>query len=74
MTKLPQLTGAEVVRRLKRLGFEEDHCKGGHVILRNAVTAAMTNVPCHGSKAVRKGTLHVILKQAGIPLKQFLGA
>jgi predicted RNA binding protein YcfA (HicA-like mRNA interferase family) len=74
MAKLPQLTGAEVVRRLKRLGFEEDHCKGGHVILRNAATAVMTAVPCHGSKAIKKGTLHGLLKQAGISSEQFLGA
>jgi predicted RNA binding protein YcfA (HicA-like mRNA interferase family) len=74
MAKLPQLTGAEVVRRLKRLGFEEDHCKGGHVVLRHAISAAMATVPCHGSKAVKKGTLHGILKQASVPLDEFLDA
>jgi predicted RNA binding protein YcfA (HicA-like mRNA interferase family) len=73
MAKLPQLTGAEVVRRLKRLGLEEDHRKGGHVILRNSASA-MTSVPCHGSKTVKKGTLHGILKQVSIPLEDFLEA
>ena len=72
MAKLPQLTGAEVVRRLKRLGFAEDHTKGSHVVLRNS-SGAMAVVPCHGSKTVKKGTLHGILKQAGVPHEEFLG-
>jgi predicted RNA binding protein YcfA (HicA-like mRNA interferase family) len=59
---------------LKRLGFEEDHCKGGHVILRHAVSSAMTIVPCHGSKTVKTGTLHGILKQASVSLEEFLDA
>ena len=72
MPKLPQLTGGEVVRRLKRLGFYEDHRKGSHVVLRHSATSAVTEVPCHGSKTVKKGTLHAILKQAGVTVEQFL--
>jgi predicted RNA binding protein YcfA (HicA-like mRNA interferase family) len=74
MARLPQLTGAEVVRRLKRLGFDEDHCRGSHVVLRHPVTTATTSVPCHGSKTIKKGTLHRILKQAGVTQEQFLDA
>jgi len=74
MAKLPQLSGAEVVRRLKRLGFEEDHCKGSHVVLRHPVTGATTDVPCHGSTPVKKGTLHGILKQASVTIEQFVNA
>ncbi len=73
MAKLPQLSGAEVIRRLKRLGFEEDHCRGSHVFLRGP-TRNMVTVPRHGSKAVKNGTLHAILKQAGVGLDEFLGA
>jgi predicted RNA binding protein YcfA (HicA-like mRNA interferase family) len=75
MPKLPQLTGAEVVRRLKRLGFAEDHCKGGHVVLRHSVSGLTTVVPYHGGgKTVKAGTLHGILKQLGVDLKEFLDA
>lgn len=70
MPKLPQLTGAEIVRRLKRIGFQEDHCKGGHVVLRHPITALYAEVPCHGSKTVKKGTLHAILKHAGVTVEQ----
>jgi predicted RNA binding protein YcfA (HicA-like mRNA interferase family) len=74
MPKLPQLPGAEVVRRLKRLGLEEDHRRGGHVVLRNPISGVTTTVPCHGGKAVKTGTLHGILKQADITLEAFLDA
>ena len=74
MPKLPQLSGAEVVRRLKRLGFESDHTEGGHVVLRHPTTSARAVVPCHGSKPVKKGTLHAILKSAGVALEDFLEA
>lgn len=74
MAKLPQLSGAEVVRRLKRLGFVEDHRTGSHVVLRHATNSLSTVVPCHGSKAVKKGTLYGILKRAGVDLEKFLDA
>jgi predicted RNA binding protein YcfA (HicA-like mRNA interferase family) len=74
MAKLPQLTGAEVVRKLKRLGFVEDHTRGSHVVLRHPVTAAMAVVPCHGSKTVKKGTLHGILKSAGVSIEEYINA
>lgn len=72
MAKLPQLTGAEVVRRLKRLGFEEDHYKGGHAVMRHPISKKRTDVPCHGSKTVKKGTLSAILKQAGISVEDLI--
>ena len=74
MAKLPQLTGGEVVRRLKRLGFVEDHCKGSHVVLRHSVSNAMAVVPCHGSKTVKTNTLRSILKSTGVTAEQFKDA
>jgi len=74
MAKLPQLSGAEVVRKLKRLGFAEDHTKGSHVVLRHEEKGTMAVVPCHGSKSVKKGTLHGILKSAEITVEDFLNA
>jgi len=74
MAKLPRLTGAEVVRRLKRLGFEEDHCKGSHVVLRHSVSARLVVVPCHAGKTLKTGTFHGILKQADVNVEQILDA
>src|ERR1700733_9730829 len=74
MPKLPQFTGAEVIRRLKRLGFAEDGSEGGHIALRHPETRATTSVPCHGSRPVKKGTLSHILKQCGVGIQQFIDA
>jgi len=74
MAKLPQLTGAEVVRRLKRLGMEEDHCRGSHVYMRNPATEKVAAVPQHGSKTVKKGTLSAILRQLDVSYNAFCEA
>ncbi len=71
MPKLPQLPGAEVVRRLKRLGMEHEYNRGGHVVMRNPTTGNRSDVPQHGSKAVKKGTLRAILKQLDVSLESF---
>ena len=42
MAKLPQLTGREVVRRLKRLGFDEARQRGSHVVMKHEGTGATT--------------------------------
>lgn len=74
MAKLPQLSGAEVVRRLKRLGMQEDHCRGSHLVMLNPATNQMASVPQHGSKTVKKGTLDGILKQLSISKDDFAEA
>ena len=74
MAKLPQLTGAEVVRRLKRLGMEEDHCRGSHLYMRNPSTGNISAVPQHGSTTIKKGTLGAILKQLDISTGDFARA
>jgi mRNA interferase HicA len=42
--------------------------KGSHHIFVNKLTGKRTTVPLHG-KDLKKGTLHGILKQAGVDLK-----
>jgi predicted RNA binding protein YcfA (HicA-like mRNA interferase family) len=74
MGKLPQVSGDEAVRRLKRLGMVEDHSKGGHVILRNPATGKLCDVPLHGSKDLKKGTLNAILKQLSVDRDDFANA
>ncbi len=74
MAKLPVLPGAEVVRRLKRLGMEQDHCRGGHVVMRNPRTGRMSDVPQHGGRDVKKGTLSAILKQLDVSVDEFVNA
>lgn len=70
MPKLPILSGAEVVRALVRLGFEQTRQRGSHVVMRKGSVG--TVVPLH--KEVKTGTLAGILRQAQISQDEFLGA
>ncbi len=70
MPKLPILSGAEVVRALVRLGFEQTRQRGSHVVMRKGSVG--TVVPLH--REVKTGTLAGILRQAQISQDEFLGA
>jgi predicted RNA binding protein YcfA (HicA-like mRNA interferase family) len=62
----------DVVRRLRRLGFEFDrHAKGSHEIWRRSSDGRKTTVPRHPGD-IPEGTLRAILRQAGIDADDFL--
>jgi len=58
-------TPKEIVDLLLKNGFELLRTKGSHQIFLNRQTGLRTVVPMH-NKDLKKGTLHAILKQAGI--------
>ena len=67
--KLPRdLSGADIVKALQRLGFRVERQKGCHIQLSKA-TVHVT-VPAH--KPVKTGTLNSILKQAGIDADELI--
>ena len=69
--KLPRdLSGREIVRALKRLGFVEERQEGSHIRLAKAVLRV--TVPNHSSIAPK--TLQNILKQARITIEQLRDA
>ena len=69
MPKLPVLSGAEIVRALEKLGFEQVRQRGSHVVLRRGGSG--TVVPLH--RPVKIGTLAGILRQAGVSQDEFIG-
>jgi predicted RNA binding protein YcfA (HicA-like mRNA interferase family) len=70
MPKLPVLSGADVVRALERLGFEQVRQRGSHVVMRRGGIG--TVVPLH--RELKTGTLAGILRQAQVGQDEFLGA
>ena len=67
--KLPRdLSGAEVVKSLQRLGFTIARQKGSHVQM--VKENKRITVPMH--RSVTLGTLQSILRQAGVGLEKFL--
>lgn len=61
------MTWAELVRRLKKHGFEELRSgKGSHRQFWNPSTKRVLTIAMHTKKEVGKGLLNRILKDAGI--------
>ncbi len=65
--RLPVVSGLETIKALIRFGFEIKRRSGSHVILEKGVI--VLSVPLH--KTLKKGTLHAILKQAGLSVDEF---
>lgn len=65
---MKSFTPKEIVAILIAHGFELIRSKGSHQIFLNKITGKRTVVPMH-AKDLKKGTLHGILKQAGIDPK-----
>ena len=67
MTKLPQVSGARLVRTLARAGFREVHRKGSHVMLvHTSDPTRIAVVPVHKARMLPPGTLRAILKGARV--------
>ncbi|MEW6110912.1 MAG: type II toxin-antitoxin system HicA family toxin [Thermodesulfobacteriota bacterium] len=70
MTKLPHLSGREVVRALRKLGYEKDHQRGSHIVLRqSSYPHRRIVVPDHDELA--KGTLRAIIREIGLTVDEF---
>ena len=65
MPKLPNLTSKKLVSLLKKNGFQLDRTTGSHFIFYHHKTKKRVTLPFH-AKDLPKGTLHSILKQAGL--------
>jgi len=67
--KLPRdLSGGDVVKALRRLGFEFSRQTGSHSILRKGSRTVV--VPQH--KPVKPGTLKGVIEQAGITTQDLI--
>ena len=67
---LPHVSGADAVRALQKLGFVVIRQKGSHVILPRGTSGCV--VPQH--RELKTGTLSGVLKQAGVPVDEFIKA
>jgi len=70
VSALPVVEGREVVNALRKVGYELDRQRGSHMILRqNAPPHRRLTIPDH--KEVAKGTLRMIIRQAGLTVEEF---
>jgi predicted RNA binding protein YcfA (HicA-like mRNA interferase family) len=74
MGRLAGFKYREVARKLRTLGFAFDRPgPGSHEVWRNPATGRKVTLP-HHSRDMAEGTLHAILREAGIHPDEFLKA
>ena len=71
-SKLPVLSGRDVVRVLRQFGWEVARQKGSHIILVKDGSTATLSVPDH--REVAKGTLRNLITDAGLTVDQYTEA
>jgi len=66
------MKGREVLRKLKKVGFEIVRIKGSAHYLRNPRTGRLTSVHVHGNSDIPLGTLRaIVIEQAGLSPEEF---
>jgi predicted RNA binding protein YcfA (HicA-like mRNA interferase family) len=70
MSRLPRLTGQEVVRALSKAGFEVLRRRGSHVFLKHADGRA-TVIPTHSGEVLGPGIMSKILRDAKLSQEEF---
>lgn len=70
MSRLPRVSGQEVVAALQRVGFRVRRQHGSHIILRRDEPFAQTVVPAH--RELDRGTLRAILRQIDLGVDDFV--
>lgn len=68
MPKLPRISGAETIKALEKLGFENLRQRGSHVVMKRGANGCV--VPLH--RELKTGTLSGVLRQAGVSAEEFI--
>ncbi|MFZ0919209.1 MAG: type II toxin-antitoxin system HicA family toxin [Candidatus Dormiibacterota bacterium] len=74
MPPLPRLTGREIMKALRRLGWEVVAQRGSHVQLRHPERSGRVTIPLHAGETIGPGLLRSILAQAGITADELRSA
>ena len=71
MSRLPIVSGQDLCKALKKIGYAVDHQTGSHIILRNQNPPhRRLTVPNH--KEISKGTLRSIVRHAGLTVEELI--
>lgn len=70
--KQPRITGIEVIRTLRRVGWYPERQHGSHVYLKHPNHPHLrVTVAVHTGETIKPKTLQSILKQAGLSIDEF---
>ena len=71
MSRLPSVTGAELLRALERSGFDVVRQRGSHVFIRHR-DGRTTVVPVHSGEALGPGLLRKIARDLDLSREEIL--
>jgi predicted RNA binding protein YcfA (HicA-like mRNA interferase family) len=66
----PRITAAQLLRALRRDGWEEHHHTGGHLYLKHPTKPGLVTVARHAGVIIKPKTLSSILDQAGLTVDE----
>jgi predicted RNA binding protein YcfA (HicA-like mRNA interferase family) len=70
LSGLSIISGKDLCKILKKIGYIIDHQTGSHIVLRNKkYPFRRLTIPNH--KEIAKGTLRAIIRQVGLSLNEF---
>lgn len=70
--KLPQISGIEFIKRPRKHGFVVVRQKGSHIRLEKNTPEGTIKITVPNHNILKKGTLHHILKDAGLEVEDIL--
>lgn len=68
--KLPQISGKDLIKKLMKLGFVVTRQKGSHIRLEKNIPEKIIKITIPNHPLLKKGTLHNIVKSAGLTLEE----
>jgi len=71
---MPRVTGAEVLRALRSLGWVVVTQRGSHVQLKHPDRRSRVTIPIHAGETIGPRLLGSILAQAGLSVDEFRSA
>jgi len=71
MSRLPILSGDEVIKILTKAGFQPVRQKGSHILMKGVYKNYLRIFPVPRHKELKKGTLAGVLRQAGMTVEEF---
>ena len=71
MSKLPRLSGKEVIKALSKVGFVVARQKGSHVIMKKTFSDNTIALVVPNHKEIDTGTLIEIIRQARLKREEF---
>jgi predicted RNA binding protein YcfA (HicA-like mRNA interferase family) len=71
LTRLPRVSAREVVKALRQIGYDFDHQRGSHIVLRH-LDPPHRRVTVPDYAEIAKGTLRAIIRQVGMTTDEFM--